>query len=172
LDWWPAIVPGRKRALSGWATTNNQIALCHKIIHQFEAGFRSDTKRQYLQTFLLRTGAFVQLNKQWSLVQDISLPTRATPSAALPGMRQNTRPLSRYGLCIRFISVRAHTLIKPFCVTGYGSKTNLNRSLVATGYRFFRRVDLELSYMLRVIKDAGSGWSRENLLQLTGFTRL
>jgi hypothetical protein len=47
-----------------------------------------------------------------------------------------------------------------------------NRSLVATGYRFNRKVDMELSYMLRVIKDAGSGWSRENLIQVTGFTRL
>ena len=54
-------------SLSGWATTNNQIAISRKVIYQLEASFRSDTKREYLQTFLLRTGAFVQLNSQWSL---------------------------------------------------------------------------------------------------------
>jgi hypothetical protein len=47
-----------------------------------------------------------------------------------------------------------------------------NRSLAGAGYRFNRHLDVELSYMLRLIKDAGEGWSHENLVQVTAFSRL
>lgn len=137
-------------SLSGWATTNNQIAVSNKVIYQLEASFRSDTKRRDLQTFLLRTGAFVQLNSQWSVGVGYCLTDN----------RKTIRDITGYGA--EHQSLEQTRFIHPVYY----------RSLVATGYRFNRRVDLELSYMLRVIKDAGYGWSHENLLQVTAFSRL
>jgi hypothetical protein len=227
-------------ALSVWATTNNQIALSHKVIYQIEASFRSDPKRQYLQTFLLRTGAFVQLNKQWSLgagycltdnrhtigsttgytaehqaleqvwfMQPVYVGSGAHPyktflrqrlrleNRFLPITIAENNTLKRTGTSfanrLRYqlreqipLSAVTNDLEKGlylvlqneffFNISGQqyvnGKIFDQNRSLVATGYRFNRKVDMELSYMLRVIKDAGSGWSRENLIQVTGFTRL
>jgi len=231
---------GAQTALSAWATVNNQIALSHKVIYQIEASFRTDTKRQYLQTFLGRTGAFVQLNKQWSLGAGYCLTDgRRTISGTtgyaaehqaleqvwfmhpvyfgsgahpyktflrhrlrlenrfLPNMIAENNDLKRTGTSfanrlryqvkeqIPLVAITSDLIKGPylvvqseffFNVSGQqyvnGKIFDQNRSLVAAGYRFNRSVDLELSYMLRVIKDAGSGWSRENLIQVTGFTRL
>jgi hypothetical protein len=227
-------------ALSGWATTNNQIALSRKIIYQLEASFRTDPKRKYLQTFLLRTGAFVQLNNKWSLGAGYCLTNgRRTINGTtgyavehqaleqvwftqpvyfgrgthrhktilrhrlrlenrfLPKLIQENDDLKqtstsfsnrlRYQLReqIPLVSTQTDstkgmylTLQNEFFFNISGQKYvngkifDQNRCLMALGYRFNRAIDLELSYMLRTIKDAGKGWSRENLVQVTAFSRL
>jgi hypothetical protein len=53
-----------------------------------------------------------------------------------------------------------------------GKVFDQNRSLVATGYRFSRKFDLELSYMLRVVKEASNRVTRENIVQVTTFARI
>lgn len=227
-------------ALSGWATINNQLALSRTVVYQLEASFRSDPQRKNLQTFLLRTGAFVQLNKEWSLGAGYCLiDNRKTISGTtgyapehealeqvwfmhslyvgwgqhpyktflrqrlrlenrfLPNMIADNNTLKRTGSSfanrlryqlreqIPLVAVTGELVKGPylivqnelfFNVSGQryvnGKIFDQNRSLVASGYRFNRSIDLELSYMLRVIKDAGNGWSRENLIQVTGFTRL
>jgi hypothetical protein len=227
-------------AISAWATTNNQFALSRKVIYQLEASFRTDTKRKYLQTFLFRTGAFVQLNNQWSvgagycltdgrrsisgingyavehqaleqvwfthpvylgsdphrhktiLRHRLRLENRFLPKLILENndIKQNGTSFSnrlRYQLReqIPLVSTAQdftkgmYVIIQNeffFNVSGQqyvnGKIFDQNRALVATGYRFNRAIDLELSYMLRSIKDADNGWSRENLVQVTAFTRL
>jgi hypothetical protein len=227
-------------ALSGWATTNNQISISRKVVYQLEASFRSDTKRQYLQTFLLRTGAFVQLNSQWSVgggyclndnrrtiggITGYAAEHQALEQAWfthpvyfgaeshrhktfmrhrlrlenrwLPNLVQDNNDIKktstsfanrlRYQIReqIPLVSVvndfnkGTYVLVQNeffFNVSGQqnvnGKWFDQNRSLVATGYRFNKQVDLELSYMLRVIKGAGNGWSHENVLQVTAFSRL
>jgi hypothetical protein len=227
-------------SLSGWATTNNQIAISNKVVYQLEASFRSDTKRQDLQTFLLRTGAFVQLNRQWSVGIGYCLTdNRKTISGItgygaehqsleqtwfihpvyfgsgvhpyktfmrhrlrlenrwLPNLAPDNNDIKRTGTSfsnrlryqireqLPLVSIindfdkGTYVLLQNelfFNVSGQqyvnGKLFDQNRSLVGTGYRFNRRVDVELSYMLRVIKDAGYGWSHENLLQVTAFSRL
>jgi hypothetical protein len=226
-------------ALSGWATVNNQIALSRKVIYQLEASFRTDTKREYLQTFLLRTGAFVQLNNQWSFGAGYCLIDNRRTISGITGYavehqaleqawfshpvylglgqhRHKTLLRHRLRLENRFLprlvaengdfkrrgssfSNRLRYQLREqiplvaqpdftkgmyltlqneffFNVSGQqyvnGKIFDQNRSLVALGYRFNRAIDLDLSYMLRTIKNAGEGWSRENLLQVTAFTRL
>jgi len=227
-------------ALSGWVTTNNQISISHKVIYQLEASFRSDTKRQYLQTFLLRTGAFVQLNNQWSVGGGYCLnDNRRTISGItgygaehqaleqawlahpvyfgsglhhhktfmrhrlrlenrwLPNLIQENNAIKKTGTSftnrlryqireqIPLVSIindfnkGIYLLLQNeffFNVSGQqhvnGKLFDQNRSLLATGYRFNRHVDLELSYMLRMVKEASNGWSHENLVQVTAFSRL
>jgi hypothetical protein len=227
-------------ALSGWATANTQIALSRKVIYQLEASFRTDTKRKYLQTFLLRTGAFVQLNNQWSLGAGYCLIDGRRTINGITGYavehqgleqvwfthavyfgsglhRHRTTLRHRLRLENRFLprlilqnndikqsgsafSNRLRYQLRQqiplvstaqdftkgmylllqneffFNVSGQqyvnGKIFDQNRCLVAAGYRFNRAIDLELAYMLRSIKDAGNGWSRENLVQVTAFTRL
>lgn len=227
-------------SLSGWATTNNQIAISRKIIYQVEASFRSDTKREYLQTFLFRTGAFVQLNSQWSVGAGYCLTDNRRTLNGYTGYaaehqaleqawfthpvyfasgqyRHKTQMRHRLRLENRFLpnlviadndltrtgysfSNRLRYQIREqiplvrtqpdfttglylllqneffFNVSGQqyvnGKLFDQNRSLLGTGYRFNQHIDLELSYMLRTIKNAGNGWSHENLILLTAFTRL
>jgi hypothetical protein len=227
-------------ALSGWATTNNQVAISKRVIYQLEASVRSDPKRQHLQTFLLRTGAFVQLNNQWSVgagycltegrrtidgitgfaaehqtleqvwfthhvnvgsgphkhatlmrhrlrLENRFLPKltlenntiRRTGSAFANRLRYQIReqiPLVR----VTNIFDRGMYLILQneffFNVSGQqylnGQIFDQNRSYVATGYRFSRKFDLELSYMLRAVKEPSKRWSKENILQVTAFSRI
>lgn len=227
-------------ALSGWATTNNQISISRKIVYQLEASFRSDTKRQYLQTFLLRTGAFVQLNSHWSVGGGYCLTDNRRTISGITGYaaehqaleqawfihpvyfgagshRHKTFMRHRVRLENRWIPnlVQENNEIKKtgtsftnrfryqvreqiplvsfvndfnkgcyvimqneffFNVSGQqyvnGKWFDQNRSLMGAGYRFNQHMDLELSYMLRVIKDASNGWSHENLLQVTALSRL
>jgi len=225
-------------SLSGWATTNNQIAISRKVIYQLEASFRSDTKREYLQTFLGRTGVFVQLNKQWSVGAGYCLTDNRRTFNGYTGyavehqaleqawfihpvyiggahhktlMRQRLRLENRFvpKLVVEYNHLKTIgsyftnrlryqireqiPLVKTqadftkgmylllqneffFNISGQqyvnGKLFDQNRSLVATGYRFNRALDLELSYMLRTIKDAGKGWSHENIVQVVAFTRL
>jgi hypothetical protein len=224
-------------ALSGWATTNNQFSISKKIVYQLEGSFRSDTKRQYLQTFLLRTGAFVQVNSQWSVGAGYCLNDNRRTIGGITGyapehqaleqawfihpvyfghsyksfMRQRLRLENRwlpnlvkdnddlkktstsFANRLRYQIREQLPLIKVindfnkgtyvllqneffFNVSGQqyvnGKWFDQNRSLVATGYRFNPHMDLELSYMLRLIKDASNGWSHENLVQVTAFSRL
>jgi hypothetical protein len=227
-------------ALSGWATINNQVALSRKVIYQLEASFRTDTKRKYLQTFLLRTGAFVQLNNQWSLgagycLTDGRRTINGTTGYAvehqaleqvwfthpvylglglhhhktilrhrlrlenrfLPKLTQENDDLKQTGTSFSnrlryqlreqiplastqpdFTKGLYLTLQNEFFfnVSGQqyvnGKIFDQNRCLLAVGYRFNRAVDLEFAYMLRTIKDAGNGWSRESLVQVTAFSRL
>ncbi|MBO9199129.1 MULTISPECIES: DUF2490 domain-containing protein [Niastella] len=227
-------------ALSGWATTNNQFSISRKVTYHLEASFRSDPKRQYLQTFLMRTGAFVQLNSRWSVGGGYCLNDNrrtiggitayATEHQALeqawlahpvyfggeghrhktfmrhrlrlenrwlPNLQTENDDLKKTGTSftnrlryqireqIPLVSVindfnkGTYVLVQNelfFNVSGQqfvnGKWFDQNRSLVGTGYRFNRHTDLELSYMLRVIKDAGNGWGHENLLQVTAFSRL
>ena len=227
-------------ALSGWATTNNQFSISRKVVYQLEASFRSDPQRQYLQTFLLRTGAFVQLNSQWSLGGGYCLTDNRRTVGDITGyasehqaleqawfihpvyfgsnqhshktfMRQRLRLENRWlpklvkdnndirktGTSftnrLRYQIREQIPLVKVindfnkgtyvsvqneffFNVSGRqyvnGNWFDQNRSLIATGYRFNRHIDLEFSYMLRVIKEAGNGWSHENLVQVAAFSRL
>jgi hypothetical protein len=225
-------------ALSGWATTNNQVAISRKVIYQLEVSFRTDPKREYLQTFLLRTGAFVQLNNRWSLGAGYCLIDNrrtingytgyAAEHQALEqvwfshpvyfgGSRHKTLMRHRLRLENRFlpkmlvvnddlkrtgssfsnrlryqlreqiplVSTRVdftkgmYLLLQNelfFNVSGQryvnGKVFDQNRSMLATGYRFNPHIDLELSYMLRTVKDAANGWSHENILQVTAFSRL
>jgi hypothetical protein len=224
-------------ALSGWATTNNQFAISHKLVYQLEASFRSDTKRQYLQTFLLRTGAFVQLNSQWSAGAGYCLTDNRHTIGGITGygaehqaleqawfihpvyfghsyksfMRQRLRLENRwipnlvkdndhltntsYSFSNRlryqireqlpFVKVindfnkGSYVLLQNeffFNVSGQqyvnGKWFDQNRSLAGAGYRFNRHMDMELSYMLRLIKNAGVGWSHENVVLITALSRL
>jgi hypothetical protein len=205
-----------------------------------EASFRTDPKRKYLQTFLLRTGAFVQLNSQWSLgagycLTDGRRTINGTTGYAvehqaleqawfthpvyfgkglhrhktilrhrlrlenrfLPNLIQENDDLKktstsfsnrlRYQLREQIPLVSTQTDFTKgmylnvqneffFNVSGQqyvnGKIFDQNRSLLAVGYRFNRAIDLEISYMLRTIKDADKGWSRENLVQVVAFSRL
>ncbi|OQP47083.1 hypothetical protein A4H97_06090 [Niastella yeongjuensis] len=227
-------------ALSGWATTNNQFSISRKVVYQLEASFRSDPQRQYLQTFLLRTGAFVQLNSQWSVGGGYCLTdNRRTISGTtgyaaehqaleqawyihpvyfgteghrhktfmrhrlrlenrwLPNLVEGNDDLKKTGTSfsnrlryqlreqiplVSFVNdfnKGTYVLLQNeffFNVSGRqyvnGKWFDQNRSLVGAGYRFNRHIDLELSYMLRLIKDAAAGWSHENLVQVTAFSRL
>lgn len=227
-------------ALSGWGTVNNQISLSRKIIYQLEASLRSDTKMQHLQTFLLRTGAFVQLNNRWSLGSGyVLINGRRTVSGItgyaaehqimeqawftqpvyfgsgphshktllrhrlrlenrfLPNLTLENNAIQKTGTSfanrLRYQIREQIPLVRVtadfekgmylvlqnelfFNISGQryvnGKIFDQNRSLLGTGYRFNRKLDLELAYMLRVVKDAGSGYSRENILQVTTFTRL
>lgn len=226
--------------LSAWGTTNNQIALSRKIIYQIEASFRTDIKRQHLQTFLFRTGAFVQLNNRWSLGGGyVLIDNRRTVNGItgyavehqgmeqawfthpiylgsgsfahktllrhrlrlenrfLPRLTQENNALKRTGTSfanrLRYqireqIPLVRHTadfekgmyLILQheffFNISGQrhvnGKVLDQNRSLVATGYRFSRKIDVELSYMLRMVKEASNRTSRESIVQVTTFTRI
>lgn len=227
-------------ALSAWGTTNNQLALSPKIIYQLEASFRTDTKRQHLQTFLFRTGAFVQLNKQWSLgggyclidgrrtisgvtgygiehqaleqvwfVHPVHLGSGSHKHTTfmrhrlrlenrfLPNLIQENNAIKRTGTSfanrLRYQIREQIPLVRSkadfekgmylvlqneffFNISGQhyvnGQVFDQNRSLLATGYRFNRKIDLELSYMLRVVKEASKRFSRESILQVTTFTRI
>ncbi|WP_207512212.1 DUF2490 domain-containing protein [Longitalea luteola] len=227
-------------ALSGWATTNNQIAISKRVIYQLEASVRSDPKRQHLQTFLLRTGAFVQLNNQWSVGAGYCLTEArrtingTTGFAAehqaleqvwfshavnlgsgtrkhttimrhrlrlenrfLPKLVQENNSIQRTGTVFanrlryqirqQIPLVRVTTSFERgmylilqnelfFNVSGQqylnGQVFDQNRSYVATGYRFNRKIDLELSYMLRAVKEPARRWSKESILQVTAFSRI
>ncbi|WP_166437209.1 DUF2490 domain-containing protein [Niastella caeni] len=227
-------------ALSGWATTNNQIAFTRKVIYQLEASVRTDPKRQQLQTFLFRTGAFIQFSNRWSLGGGYCLiDNRRTISGItgyavehqaleqvwfthpvnigsrlhqhrtqmrhrlrlenrfLPRLEQANNSLKRTGTSfanrLRYQIREQIPLVSTtndfekgmylilqneffFNISGQryvnGKVFDQNRSLVATGYRFNRKLDLELSYMLRVVKDASNRNTRENILQVTAFSRL
>ena len=227
-------------ALSGWATTNNQIALSRKIIYQIEASFRSNVERKHLQTFLFRTGAFVQLNNRWSLgVGYVLIDNRRTVDGVtgyavehqgmeqawfsqpvyfgprsnahktllrhrlrlenrfLPRIIQENNTIHKIGTSfanrlryqIREQIPLAHNtgdfekgtyLILQneffFNISGQryvnGKVFDQNRSLVATGYRFSRKIDLELSYMLRAVKEASNRVTRESIVQVTTFARI
>jgi hypothetical protein len=227
-------------ALSGWGTTNNQIAFFHKIIYQLEASFRTDTRRQHLQTFLFRTGAFVQLNKQWSLgggyclidgrrtispVTGYAVEQQALEQAwfthplnfgsgphshktvmrhrlrlenrFLPNLIQENNAIHKTGTSfanrLRYQIREQIPLVRVtgdfekgmylivqnelfFNISGQryvnGKIFDQNRTVLATGYRFSRQIDLELSYMHRLVKEAGNGYTRENIVQVTTFTRI
>lgn len=231
---------GAQLSLSGWATTNNQLALSRKVHYQIEASFRSDAKRQYLQTFLFRTGAFIQLNSQWSLgggyclidnrrtiggitrygvehqaleqawlthpvyigsrehgyktimrhrlrIENRFLPNMITENNVLKRMGTSFANRLRYQLREQIPLVRITADFEKgmymtlqnelfFTISGQqyvnGKIFEQNRSLVATGYRFSRKVDMEVSYMLRVVADAGNRYPGENILQVTTFARL
>jgi len=227
-------------ALSTWGTTNNQIALSRKVIYQLEASFRTEPKRQHLQTFLFRTGAFVQLNNQWSLGGGYCLiDNRRTISPVtgyavehqaleqvwymhpvymggglhkhktimrhrlrlenrfLPNLISENNALQKTGTSfanrLRYQIREQIPLVRQtadfqkgmyltlqnelfFNISGQqyvnGKVFDQNRTLIATGYRFNRKIDLELSYMLRVVKEASSRYTRESILQVTTFTRI
>ncbi|HEX6430100.1 MAG TPA: DUF2490 domain-containing protein [Niastella sp.] len=227
-------------ALSGWVTTNNQIALSRKVIYQIEGSFRTDTKRQHLQTFLFRTGAFVQLNKRWSLGGGYVLTdNRRTidgitayavehqgmeqawfthplyfgsgsnahktllrhrlrlENRFLPRLTQENNAIKRTGTSfanrLRYQIREQIPLVHYtgdfekgmylilqheffFNISGQryvnGKVLDQNRSYFATGYRFSRKIDVELSYMLRVVKEASNRSTRESIVQVTTFTRI
>jgi hypothetical protein len=227
-------------ALSGWGTVNNQIAIARKLIYQIEASFRTDTKRQHLQSFLLRTGAFVQLNNRWSLgggyvfINGRRTVNGITGYAAehqgmeqawfthpvyfgsgsnahktllrhrlrlenrfLPKLTQENNAIKKTGTSfanrLRYQIREQIPLVRSkadfekgmylilqneffFNISGQqyvnGKIFDQNRSLLATGYRFSRKMDVELSYMLRVVKEASNRHTRENIVQVTTFTRL
>jgi hypothetical protein len=227
-------------ALSAWGTTNNQIALSHKIIYQIEASFRTDTKRQHLQTFLFRTGAFVQLNKHWNLGGGyVLIDNRRTidgitgyavehqgmeqawfthpvyfgsgshpcktllrhrlrlENRFLPRLTQENNTIQKTGTSfanrLRYqireqIPLVRHTgdfekgtyLILQneffFNISGQryvnGKVFDQNRSLLATGYRFSRKFDVELSYMLRMVKEASNRSTGESIVQVITFARI
>lgn len=227
-------------ALSGWATTNNQVAISKRVIYQLEASVRSDVKREHLQTFLLRTGAFVQFNNQWSagagycLTEGRRTVNGTTGFAAehqaleqvwfthnvnfgsgthkhatlmrhrlrlenrfLPRLTSENNAIKRTGTSfanrlryqireqiplVRVTNIfnRGMYLILQnelfFKVSGQqyinGQVFDQNRSYVATGYRFSRKFDLELSYMLRLVKEHAKRWSKENIIQVTAFSRI
>ncbi|WP_205509432.1 DUF2490 domain-containing protein [Longitalea arenae] len=227
-------------ALSGWVTTNNQIALTKSLIYQLEASGRTEPQRQHLQTFLLRTGAFVQLNNQWSVGAGYCLTEgrrtiNGTSSFAaehqaleqvwfthnvylgsaknkhttllrhrlrlenrfLPKLIWENNAIKRTGSAfanrLRYQIRQQIPLVRVtssfdkgmflilqnevfFNVSGQqhvnGQILDQNRSLLATGYRFSRKFDLELSYMLRVVKEPSKRWSRESIIQVTAFSRI
>lgn len=227
-------------AMSGWGTVNNQIALSRKIIYQVEASLRSETKRQHIQTFLFRTGAFVQFNNRWSLgagyvlihgrrtidgitgyaaehqlmeqawftqpvyfgsgaqahktllrhrlrLENRFLPTLTQENNAIKKTGSSFANRLRYQIREQIPLVRVTADFEKgmylvlqnelfFNISGQryvnGKIFDQNRSLLGTGYRFNRKIDLELSYMLRVVKEASGRHSRENILQVTTFTRI
>ncbi len=227
-------------ALSAWGTTNNQIALSRKIIYQIEASFRTDPKRQHLQTFLFRTGAFVQLNKSWSLgggyvlidnrrtidgitgyavehqgmeqawfTHPINIGSGLNPyktllrhrlrleNRFLPKLTQENNAIQKTGTSfanrLRYQIREQIPLVRHmgdfekgmymilqneffFNISGQrfvnGKVFDQNRSLLATGYRFSRKFDVELSYMLRAVKEASNRVTRESIVQVITFARI
>ena len=227
-------------ALSAWGTTNNQIAVSRKIIYQIEASFRTNTERQHLQTFLFRTGAFVQMNKSWNLGGGyVLIDNRRTidgitsyavehqgmeqtwfthpvyigfgshphktllrhrlrlENRFLPRLTQENNAIQKTGTSfsnrLRYqireqIPLVRHTgdfekgmyLILQneffFNISGQqyvnGKVFDQNRSLLATGYRLSRKFDVELSYMLRAVKEASNRVSRESIVQVITFARI
>jgi hypothetical protein len=53
-----------------------------------------------------------------------------------------------------------------------GKVFDQNRSVLATGYRFSRKLDVELSYMLRAVKEASNQVTRESIVQVITFARI
>jgi hypothetical protein len=53
-----------------------------------------------------------------------------------------------------------------------GKVFDQNRSYAGTGFRFSKKVDIELGYMYRYIDDGGNSYIHDNVMQLTTFLRL
>jgi hypothetical protein len=53
-----------------------------------------------------------------------------------------------------------------------GKVLDQNRTYVATGYRFSKKVDIELGYMYRYIDDGDNTYIHDNVMQFTTFLRL
>ena len=75
------------------------------------------------------------------------------------------------GYCCRSqVALSAWGKIRP----GYVNEKvfDQNRSLLATGYRLSRKFDMELSYMLRAVKEASNRVTGESIVQVTTFARI